>query len=78
MAQGCAIISTDRGGPSELITDSTGILIDPVNQEAWQEKITYFLDHPVLRKKMAQAGQEFVQDFKWDLLAPRIVKVYQS
>jgi glycosyltransferase involved in cell wall biosynthesis len=71
-AAGCAVITTDRGGISEIITNGeTGLLIKP-EVEAVKQSIELLLDHPELRLKLAVALQKRVnENFNWSVTAKK-------
>jgi len=51
MASGLPVIATSVGGNPELVTDGkTGLLIPPDSEEFIQHSITYYLEHPDIRR----------------------------
>jgi glycosyltransferase involved in cell wall biosynthesis len=66
MACGAAVISTDcRCGPNEIIArpGQDGLLVPVGDAPSLAEKMTFLLDHPNERRKMAEAGRISVQRF---------------
>ena len=45
MACGRPVVATNIGGPDEIVTDRTGILVPPANAEALRNGIDYMLDN---------------------------------
>ena len=58
MASGTAVVSTNRGGPAEIVRDGeTGLLVPPRDPEALAAAVRRLLDDPDLRAQMGRAGR---------------------
>lgn len=58
MACGVPVVSTNRGGPAEIVRDGeTGLLVPPHDPTALAEAVRRLLDSPALRQSMGQAGR---------------------
>ncbi len=78
MASGVPLISTSGGALPEVVGDA-GILVPPGDSAAIAREITFLLNHPDQRKKMAQAGIERVNTiFNWSKAAGDMVDVYKE
>lgn len=62
MANGCAVVSyTCPCGPRDLITDGeTGLLVDPMDEEAMEAALVRLIENPVLRKQLGEAARDDV------------------
>ncbi len=66
MACGCAVVTTDCGGPSDFIESGTNGFIVPVgDSEALTSNIVKLLDDEALRRKFVQISEPIVARFTW-------------
>ena len=77
MAAGLPIITTNRGGNAEVISDaseSCGIVIDKYNDpDTMADSIRYLLDHPELCLAMGKAGRKKSEEkYNWKRVADEI------
>jgi glycosyltransferase involved in cell wall biosynthesis len=64
MAAGCAVIASDAGGPSEIVTNEIdGLLVPPEDVEALGDAMRRLFSDPELRQRLAKAGLERAEDF---------------
>jgi glycosyltransferase involved in cell wall biosynthesis len=57
------VVASRVGGIPETVSDkSTGLLVDPGNEDAWVAAITWALTHPDDMQRMAEAGRVFVRE----------------
>ena len=76
---GTAVVATYRGGPSEFIDDGrTGLLVDPFDTAALARVLGRVLSDRALRRSIAAAGRDRVDDFAWPVVADRYRAVYRS
>lgn len=80
MACGRAIVSTNRGGPSETLVDGiTGLLVNPDDPQALAEKVLLLLRDPELRKRMGRAGRKrSLEIFSAKLAAEQYDAIFQK
>jgi glycosyltransferase involved in cell wall biosynthesis len=80
MAAGKPAISSDSGGPSDLITGGeTGFLVAPGDEKAFAEKSILLLEDGGLRSRMGAAGREVAeQRFRKEVVAAQTVEVYEQ
>jgi len=79
MACGIPIVTSGRGGISEVIQDNkTGLLVNNVETiEELQEKIDGLLSNENLRTTLGKAGYEFIKDnFTWETITKNIENIY--
>jgi glycogen synthase len=63
MARGLPVITTNIGGPAEIVTHEVdGLLVEPNNAQALADVISRLAADPVLRAKLAAATRITVQD----------------
>lgn len=81
MAGGVPVITTNRGGNSEVILDQhNGLLIDDYsNPNAFAEAINYCFSNPEFTNWIAANGRKFVEtNFQFSHAADRLERAYQS
>jgi glycosyltransferase involved in cell wall biosynthesis len=61
MSQGTAVIATTGGGPEDVVTHDTGVLVPPRNPEALAAALMRTVANPRLRRKMGQAARKRVR-----------------
>jgi len=67
MACGCAVVSTDCGGPSDFITDGhNGCLVPVEDVEGLAARISSLLDDRPRLDELARAARETAHAFTWD------------
>ena len=63
MACGVPVVSTNRGGPSEIVVEGvTGFLVPPRDANQYADRIMRLLEDPELRQKMGAAGRQHVAE----------------
>jgi spore coat protein SA len=80
MAAGLPIITTNRGGNSEVIKEGiNGTVIDHFEDaSAYAEKINQLLDDDVRRRRMGKAGRERAESFHgWPHVARNLQRIYE-
>jgi glycosyltransferase involved in cell wall biosynthesis len=76
---GTAVISTSRGGPSELVHDGRdGVLVDPFDRRAFTAALERLLGDDGLRRSVAEAGRARVASFAWPAIADQYRSLYSS
>lgn len=79
MASGLPVVASRVGGIPEVIEEGkTGLLVPPSNAEELGAAIERLLSDEGKRRIMGHAGQERAALFSWDLIVPRIRKVYEE
>lgn len=79
MLAGKPVISYDVDGAREVVTDDTGILLEPEEVDGLRLAIMKLADDPQLREKFGTAGRELCrQRFDWKFMVEEIQKVYES
>jgi glycosyltransferase involved in cell wall biosynthesis len=75
MACGCGVVSTDCGGPGDIITSGTNGLLTPVGEAAPMiARILQLLDDEPLRQRFVQAAGPVLDRFTW----PNAVEAFES
>ena len=80
MACGIAIIASDIGGVTELISDGkTGILFPAGDRKILVEKIIYLLKNPMIKNKIGKQARKHVLDcYPFDKIAKRYFETYTT
>ena len=79
MAFGKPVIATNIGGPLDIVTDQTGILV-PVNDPlSLANAILFLADNPAIKASMGKAGRERVENyFTISMTLSKIYDVYKG
>ncbi len=79
MASGTPVLATRVGGVPELVVDQeNGLLVATENVAALQQGLLRLLGDPVLRAKLALAGQKTAQAHGLDRQVERVLDVYRQ
>ncbi len=80
MAFGCPVVSTRSGGIPEIVADgTTGLLVEPGDEQALGEAIARVLSEPDLAARMGDAGRaRLASTFTWDRTAARLDELLSS
>lgn len=63
MSCGVPVISTNSGGIPELLDNGAGVLVPPKDPAALAEAMEHLIRDPALRRQMAKAGRQRVQEW---------------
>jgi glycosyltransferase involved in cell wall biosynthesis len=77
---GLPVIASNIGGVPEVVKDGvTGILVEPGDPEKLAEAILKLASDVELRKKMGNAGREFVaQNYRWENCLKQMIELYEQ
>lgn len=79
LACGTAVVATDVGAVSEVVTPETGRLVPPADPERLAEAIQVLLDDPAARGAMGAHGREHITArHGWPACARNTVAVYEQ
>ena len=83
MACGCAVVSTDCGGPGDIIEDGrNGFLVEVGDAEAMVDKITLLYNDEQLRNRICANAVETVESYSWpkavDKLEGYMLSIYEN
>lgn len=79
MAAGKPVIGSAIGGIKEIITEGTGILVDPGNVKQLREAITMLMHNPKLREEMGKKGRKVVEGlYTEERVVGRLIQVYRE
>jgi glycosyltransferase involved in cell wall biosynthesis len=79
MSCGCAVVATNCGGPSDMITDGiNGFLVEPGDAEGMAKKIRLLLENENLRNKFILESQQTVKKFTWESSIKKFEEVLLS
>jgi glycosyltransferase involved in cell wall biosynthesis len=74
---GLPVVTTDTSGCPEIVRNGKTGFVVPYKTEALAEKIVQLIDNSQLRRKLGQAGQQWIaQTFNWDQMADQYAKVF--
>ncbi|MHC4212022.1 MAG: glycosyltransferase family 4 protein [Planctomycetota bacterium] len=75
MACGCAVVSTDCGGPRDMIKDGVnGFLVDVGSIGEMVQKIVRLYQDEELRKRICTNAMKTVEEFTWSRAADKLEK----
>jgi D-inositol-3-phosphate glycosyltransferase len=79
MACGTPVVASQVGGLAFLVKDGiTGFTIPSDEPEALAEKLSILIRDKVLRKKMGNQAALFARDYSWEIVAGKLIQVYQE
>lgn len=80
MANGCAVLATDVGAVSELVTKATGWLISPANVRELREAMIHLIEMPddSLLQVRRQAKNHVLANFLWDDISVRTIDLLKQ
>lgn len=79
MACGRAVLASDTGGVSEIVSDgSTGLLVPPGDSKLLSQGISKLVEDPDLRKKLGENGRKKAELYDWDAVTSKYVSVYKD
>jgi glycosyltransferase involved in cell wall biosynthesis len=79
MACGCAVVSTDCGGPSDFISSGVnGFLVPVGDREQLSLRILQLLDDDDLRSRFVTASQATLDQFPWSGAIDRFEEALES
>ncbi len=77
MAQGVPVITTNVGGPSDIVKENFGILLDPQDQWGWMININNLLKNSRIRKQKGINAKKEAKKYLWKNLIYRIFEAYK-
>jgi glycosyltransferase involved in cell wall biosynthesis len=78
MAQGKLVLASNVGGPSEIIPEGAGELLEPANQELWLQRIKHYQDNPQQIQAVAEQAKAVAAQYQWPNVIQQIIGVYDS
>ena len=72
---GKPIISTDSGGPRQIVKNSNGILVDPQNREKLFEAMNHIIENYHFYDA-TQIKQDCIANFGFDAISQRLALIY--
>ena len=76
-ASGVPVIATKSGGLNHVIEDGvTGLHIESPDPSKISQALSYLLDNPEIREKMACEAKVFSKRFSWKSVAEMLEKIY--
>jgi len=76
MACGTPVLSSNAASLPEVVGDA-GLLLDPVDEEAWAHELARVLSRPELQRELAERGLDRARRFNWRRAAEETVQVYR-
>lgn len=79
MACGTPVVTTTAGALAEIVPPETGITVPPEDPKALSDAILTLLKDKKRRKKMGEAGRQWVENnFSWPVAARNTLEVYRD
>jgi glycosyltransferase involved in cell wall biosynthesis len=76
---GLPVVASRTGGIPDVIEDgANGLLVPPGEPEAFARAIDRLLADRDLARRLSEGAQERVKDYDWEVLAERVLSVYQG
>lgn len=78
MAQGLPVITTNQGGPKELVEDLDIPILDPHQQELWYATINQIIANTDTKERITKQGEQLVKEMRWKKILNSIEKIYKE
>lgn len=78
MACGRPVVASTLGGPSEIVSEGTGLLFDPAEEGALAHVIRRLIRSPDLRRRLAERAPERARTFSIEETTIGVSAVYES
>jgi len=79
MACGCAVVTTDCGGPNDYIKSGfNGIVVEKKNPVKMVQEIINILDDDASRKKLVENGLRTVREMTWSCAAGKMEETLEK
>ena len=79
MAAGAPVAASRIPGYQSVITDGVdGVLVDPKDETGFSDALMSLLRDKPLRERLARAGREKVERYRWERVTAEIVDVYRA
>jgi D-inositol-3-phosphate glycosyltransferase len=79
MACGTPVVASQVGGLAFLVQDGvTGFTVPTDEPDALADSLMKLLNDPELRDRMGGQAAEFAQNYRWEIIANRIVQLYED
>lgn len=76
MALGKALIASNRGGPSEIVTPASGVLVDAQSEHEIADAVRRLISSEALRQKLGSGARARVNEFSLDATVRNVEAVY--
>lgn len=77
MSCGKPVLATNSGGPDEIVTSQTGILVEPANPEALKDGIDYMLDN--YWKYSAESISKYaIENYSYESIGRKLDQIYKE
>ncbi len=83
MACGLPVVGVRSWGLAEYITEATGLLVEPGDQDALTKALAHLVHHPDARFRLGNEGRAFVTRFspvaiasEWEAIYRRVIEAY--
>lgn len=79
LASGTAIITTNTGGITEVIThNKTGIIVPPNSPDKLKDAIQLLIENPKKRNKLSKEGKTHAQMYDWKKIGNLFIELYKK
>lgn len=76
---GVPVFTTYNGGSSTLINEKNGIVIDEFDSDKWADKVISVLKNKEVSERICHnANKTITEEYTWDALADKFLKVYEK
>lgn len=78
MAMERPVLATSWGGAKESVQDgATGWILDPLNEQAWREKMEWCVQHKATLDQIGQAGRKRMAELSLRSMLEELGKIYE-
>ena len=76
MAAGVAVVAARAGSVPEIVGDG-GVLVEPLDEDAWTAALTMVVEDDEERRRLVAAGRTQSAAFTWERAAQQTLAVYE-
>ncbi|MGB9596343.1 MAG: glycosyltransferase [Candidatus Poribacteria bacterium] len=77
MSCGKPVLATNIGGPDEIVTTETGILVEPANPDALKDAIEYMLDN-YWKYSSENISKYAIENYSYESIGKKLDRIYRE
>lgn len=78
MAAGTPVVVSNRGALPEIVGAAAGDPIDPLDFDAWEDRVICLLESESERRRLAELGRVHASSFSWEEKTRQLLQVFHA